>query len=179
MMNNRIISTLVMLFMAICMNAQRLAVNTNLLADGLTTPSFGFELTTGNVTTLHVSAMGGTPLIGADRFLGVTPEFRYWFGGRAMYHHYIGLGALAASYKVTPGDVVHDGNALGGGITFGYAFNLGSRVTVNFHSGLGMVHYMEKRWGDIETPEDSWEINRSGNIFVPINMGITLSLIIK
>lgn len=161
------------------MNAQRLAVNTNLLADGLMTPSLGFELTTGNVTSFHISAMGGTPLVGADRFIGITPEFRYWFSGRTMYHHFIGIGALAATYKATPGEIVHDGNAIGGGITFGYAMNMGSRVTLNFHSGLGVVHYTEKRWGDAQTPEDMWEINRSGNIFVPINLGITLSYIIK
>ena len=85
------------------MQAQTFAVNSNLLLLSTQTYNLGAEITVGDHTTLGLSVFGNNkPYFHKDmRTIGVQPEFKYYFGGRPMYHHYVGIGLLAADYSIT------------------------------------------------------------------------------
>ena len=99
------------------MQAQTFAVNSNLLLLSTQTYNLGAEITVGNHTTLGLSVFGNNkPYFHKGmRAIGVQPEFKYYFGGRPMYHHYVGIGLLAADYSITWGNRKYDGTAWGGG----------------------------------------------------------------
>ena len=164
------------------MRAQTFAVNSNILMMSAQTYNLGAEITVGNHTTLGLSVFGNNkPYFHKDmRTIGVLPEFKYYFGGRPMYHHYVGLGLLAADYSITWGNKKYDGTAWGGGMTFGYVVSLSKRWNLDFHAGVGAIfsHHKEFMVDGSELLLDDntqakggfWEYR-----ILPTNMGITLS----
>lgn len=164
------------------MRAQTFAVNSNILMMSTQTYNLGAEITVGNHTTLGLSVFGNNkPYFHKDmRTIGVLPEFKYYFGGRPMYHHYVGLGLLAADYSITWGNKKYDGTAWGGGMTFGYVVSLSKRWNLDFHAGVGAIfsHHKEFMVDGSELLLDDntqakggfWEYR-----ILPTNMGITLS----
>ncbi len=164
------------------MRAQTFAVNSNILMMSTQTYNLGAEITVGNHTTLGLSVFGNNkPYFHKDmRTIGVLPEFKYYFGGRPMYHHYVGLGLLAADYSITWGNKKYDGTAWGGGMTFGYVVSLSKRWNLDFHAGVGAIFSHHKEFmvdgselllGDnTQAKGGFWEYR-----ILPTNMGITLS----
>ena len=123
-------------------HAQKVAVGTNLLMDALMIPNVGAEVVVGERSVVGLHGFGTYRPWGQDvRLLGVQPEYRYFFSGRPMNSFFVGLGALALSYKITWSSKVYDGSAVGGGLTFGYVMPLSHRVNLEFYSGFGAFFY--------------------------------------
>ena len=164
------------------MQAQTFAVNSNLLLLSTQTYNLGAEITVGDHTTLGLSVFGNNkPYFHKDmRTIGVQPEFKYYFGGRPMYHHYVGIGLLAADYSIKGGNRKYDGTAWGGGMTFGYVVSLSKRWNLDFHGGVGAIfsHHREfmANGDDLLLDDNSqakdgfWEYR-----ILPTKIGITLS----
>lgn len=97
------------------MQAQTFAVNSNLLFLASQTYNLGAEITVGNHTTLGLSVFANNKpyFLKNMRVVGVQPEFKYYFGGRPLYHHYVGIGLLGADYSITLGNRTYDGTAWG------------------------------------------------------------------
>ena len=164
------------------MQAQTFAVNSNLLLLSTQTYNLGAEITVGDHTTLGLSVFGNNkPNLKKDmRTIGVQPEFKYYFGGRPMYHHYVGIGLLAADYSIKWGNRKYDGTAWGGGMTFGYVVSLSKRWNLDFHGGVGAIfsHHREfmANGDDLLLDDNSqakdgfWEYR-----ILPTKIGITLS----
>lgn len=162
--------------------AQTFAVNTDLSMLALQTYNIGAEMTIGNRSTLELSVFGNNkPYFHRDmRIIGVQPEYRYYFGGRPMYHHFVGLGLLAADYNMIWGNKRYDGTAWGGGLTFGYVISLTTRLSIDAHAGVGLVfsHHKEEIMdgtnfllkNDAFAKEGFW-----GYRILPTKIGITLS----
>ena len=110
-------------------HAQKLSVNTDLMMLATQTYNFGAVMTNGYRSTLGLTVFGNhNPYIHDNmKVFGVQPEYRYYFGGRPLYHHYVGVGLLAADYNVIHKGVRYDGYALGAGLTFGYIFALSNK----------------------------------------------------
>lgn len=168
------------------MQAQMIAVRNNVLQDALMTPNLGIELVVGERKTISVNLMGNYKPWGKDmKMIFLQPEYRYYFSGRPMFKHFIGLGALAGSYDITWKGKVYDGVALGGGITFGYVMKLGKRLNIDFHSGFGAIAYKQKEYyvGDHYNQDysagTSQRTNALGYSLLPTNVGVSLTYILK
>ena len=160
------------------MQAQTFAVNSNLLLLSTQTYNLGAEITVGNHTTLGLSVFGNNkPYFHKGmRAIGVQPEFKYYFGGRPMYHQ----GLLAADYSITWGNRKYDGTAWGGGMTFGYVVSLAKRWNLDFHGGVGAIFSHHREFmvnGDdlllndnSQAKDGFWEYR-----ILPTKLGITLS----
>lgn len=148
--------------------AQRLAVNTDVALLATQTYNMGFEMTVGNRSTLGLSVLGNYhPWVLKDmRCVGVQPEWRYYFSGRPMMSHFVGVSALFANYNFTWKEEGHHGDAAGAGLTFGYVLPLSERVNVDFHAGVGLVYYNGKS-------------SPVGSVIIPTKIGITLCYIIR
>ena len=164
------------------MQAQTFAVNSNLLFLASQTYNLGAEITVGNHTTLGLSVFANNKpyFLKNMRVVGVQPEFKYYFGGRPLYHHYVGIGLLGADYSITLGNRTYDGTAWGGGMTFGYVIPLSKRWNMYFHTGGGVIlsHHKEfmKDESDLllndntKAKDGFWEYR-----ILPTNIGVTLS----
>ena len=98
---------LIFLFMALGasqLRAQLIAVKTDALWDCAMVPNLGIELVTGERTSVGLSAFGSKNPWGKDiSLVAVMPEFRYWFSGRPMNKHFVGLAALGTNYDIVWG----------------------------------------------------------------------------
>ncbi|MBP3789953.1 MAG: DUF3575 domain-containing protein [Prevotella sp.] len=171
--------------------AQQLAIGTNVLMDALMMPNIGVELGLGKSHFAERSVLGvhgyfmNKPWGKDVKAWGVQPELRYFFSGRAMSRWFVGIGAHVAKYDVTWSSKVYAGNAVGAGLTFGYVFNLTSRLNIDVHSGFGALFYRQKE--HFEGDFYDTEYSRSGNIvansrgytLLPTRIGVSLTYIIK
>ena len=168
------------------MKAQLFAVSTDVLHDVLMAPSVGFELVTGERTTLGLSGYGAYhPWGNQSKFVVVQPEFRYFFSGRPMSREFVGIGAIGALYDVQWAGKHYEGESAGIGLTFGYVLSLTHRLNLDFHAGFGMILYRQKEYfvGDhYETDYKTAGVantNSRGYALLPTRFGISLSYMLK
>lgn len=164
------------------LKAQTFSVNTDLTMLALQTYNVGAEMTIGNRSTLGMSVFGNyKPYFNKDmRVIGVQPEYRYYFGGRPLFHHFVGVGLLAAQYDMTWNKKKYEGTAWGAGVTFGYVFQLNKRLALDAHAGVGLVfsHHKETMTDGTQlllndgkpSQEGFWEYR-----VLPTKIGVTLS----
>jgi hypothetical protein len=141
---------------------QKVAVKTNLLYGATETPNLGIELGLGKRTTLDLS-IGYNPWTFHNnrkwKHLLVEPEFRYWTNER-FKGHFFGVHGLYAFYNIGGVDLPlpnlgkvkiekeyrYQGNAYGGGISYGYHWELSPRLGLEFNLGVGIAHLDYKQY---------------------------------
>ncbi|GAB6960182.1 hypothetical protein JCM15754A_15170 [Prevotella aurantiaca JCM 15754] len=167
-------------------HSQAISVNTDVAMLALQTYNIGAEMTIGNRSTLGLSVFtNNKPYWHTDmKMIGVQPEYRYYFGGRPMYHHFIGVNALAVDYDVKWKDTRYDGFAVGAGLTFGYVVSLSGHWTIDAHAGVGMVVFHQTKTTDglpnlQTTSGGKTQDGYTGYEILPTKVGITLSYILR
>lgn len=166
--------------------AQLVAVSTDVLMDALLTPSVGGELVVGERTSIGLSLFGNhNPWGKTMKIMGLQPEWRYYFSGRPMHRHFVGIGGLGAQYDITWKGKVYDGSAAGIGLTFGYVLPLSKRLNVDFHAGLGVIYYRQKEYFEADHYDIDFaygstaQANASGYVLLPTRIGVSVSYILK
>lgn len=167
--------------------AQQIAINTDMLMDVAAAPNLGVELTLTKRSTLSVNALYSPKL--AYRFGTVTavqPEWRYYFSGRPMYRHFVGVGALWSDYDLKVKGRRYDGNAGGVGVTFGYVLPVGKRLLIDFHTSLGAIFFKQKEYvNGTDYDEENMDAdgnvrtNAHGTMFLPMRTGVSLTYILR
>ena len=182
----KIITTFLSCMAMVAAHGQAISVNTDVVMAALQTYNIGAEMTIGNRSTLGLSVFtNNKPYWNKEaKAIGVQPEYRYYFGGRPMYHHFVGVSALAMDYAAKWKNTRHDGFAVGAGLTFGYVVALSNRWTIDAHAGVGMIIFHEKKitdgFPDLKTTVGSVARDGfKGSILAPTKIGITLSYIIR
>lgn len=165
--------------------AQIISVNTDLLMDGCQLPNFGVELGLNSSSSLSANVMFGKKAFFKDfSIAALQPEWRYYFSGRTMYHHFVGIGGVLATYDAKLDNKVYKGDGAGVGVTFGYALPLAKHLNLDFHAGCGLFMYRQKEYfeskGYDEFHDDGKEkTNSHGSHILPTRIGISLTYIIK
>ena len=166
-------------------NAQQVAVKSNGLMWLAMIPNAGCEFVAGERSTVDLSLFGAVNIYGNQaKILGFQPEYRYWFNGRPMTREYVGVAALGATYDITWGDKVYQGDAGGVGMTFGYVMNLSKRLNVEFYGGCGFVYFNQKQYFvndsfDDYTGTGAVQANANGYKILPMKLGFSVSWILK
>lgn len=180
-------AALLLLLFTMNADAQRIAVNTDVLMDACLAPSLGVELTLAKKSTLNINGLYGRKILGKEmRIAALQPEWRVYISGRPMYHHYIGVIGLLSSYKLDFDNKCHDGDACGLGVSFGYVLPLKDRLLIDFHSSLGGAYYHQKEYmigEDYDKTHVNYAgypvANASGGLLIPLRMGVSVTYIIK
>ena len=158
--------------------AQRLAVKTNALLDGVMAPNLGFELVTGKATSLSVSMLSFEKCLGNDlKAIAIQPEYRYWYSSQPMNRGYVGLIGLAGFYKGDFGQDTYDGYGGGMGLSFGYVFNLTHRLNLELSTGFGAFYYHQKNYPGDREPENLKP--EKGYMLLPMQAGVSISYVLK
>lgn len=158
--------------------SQKIALKTNALLWATVSPNLSAEFVVSHNMSLDLSASFNvwSPYSGIKMdHVAVSPELRYWFG-RPMSQHYLGLTVLYTNYDMGYKGTLYDGQALGGGISYGYNFVLGKHWNLELTAGIGAVFHWQYKYKDYEQrPAD---YNSFGWNFVPVKLGVNVSYVI-
>ena len=171
-------------------NAQMLAVSTELSSDACQAPSLGIEVVTGDRSSVSLNAVYGKSIIGKDISLkAIQPEYRFYISGRPVHQWFVGVGGIGMLFDVKVKGKVYDGYGAGLGMTFGYVWNLKigkkERISLDFHSGLGAFFYSRKEYfvqdnyDVVYTLDGAQRANAHGYYLLPTRVGISISYLLK
>ena len=169
------------------------ALKTNLLYGAATlTPNIGVEIGIGRKTTLEIAG-GWNPWklkgsFGDNKKLVhryIRPEFRWWTCER-FNGHFFGIHAIGANFNVSQYDIPfldfkkeyrYQGNALGGGLTYGYSLMISPVVSLEFSIGAGVLWLDYDRYDCEKCAEEKQSFTKTR--FAPTKAGISLVFILK
>jgi hypothetical protein len=133
--------------------AQTVAVKTNLLYDATTTMNLGLEVAMSPKWTLELPVNYnpwnlGEVEPGKIRKLKhwlIQPEVRYWFC-RKFGGHFLGMHGHIGGFNIGAIELLnmendrYEGNLYGGGFSYGYHWILSSRLSIEATLGLGYAY---------------------------------------
>ena len=159
--------------------AQLVSVKTNVLQDVLLVPNLDFSVTLGNRSAVGLSVFGAQKVFGQQvKLFGLKPEFRYWISGRAHTGYFVAASFAGVSYDIKWNSEFYKGDALGGGIVFGYDFYLSKHFTLDLHGGCGAFYYRH----DYHLEGDKLRnetFREHGVVILPYDLGVSLIYIFK
>ena len=174
----RVVFILLLFLMPLSIYSQKIAVKTNLLEWATISPNISAEFVVCPTMSLDLTASFNkwTPFANAkfDQ-LRIQPEIRYWFQ-RPMAQHFLGFTLLYIDYDMKNKGVCHDGQAVGGGFTYGYDFVLSKRWNLELTAGVGTICRFERRYDEGSAYPVS--TNNKGWCLIPVKLGVTLSYVI-
>lgn len=141
---------ILMLFFCHVVSAQRVAVKTNALYWAALSPNIGTEVRLSNHSTIELNGMMNLLVFKGNKkynFMGVQPEYRYWFC-QAFSQHFVGLHLHYANYNAGLEKHRYNGNLYGGGLSYGYQWYLSPHWNLEATVGAGyayMDHDVYKR----------------------------------
>lgn len=125
----------------------RLLIKTNLLYDIVLMPSLEVEYRIGKRWTINLEGcMAWWHNDGKHRYYQaatLSPEGRWWFGqqkGSLWHGHYLGLFGGFIWYDIENGKRGYQGEAQTVGISYGYMFPIGKRLSLEAGVSIGYLH---------------------------------------
>ncbi len=173
--------------LATAAQAQKMALNTDLVMDAMMLPNLGMEITCGEKSTFGLNLIGGYKpwwSKGGNAF-ALQPEYRWYFLSRPMDRWFVGAGGILGYYDLTISSKVYNGLTYGAGLTFGYVWKISSRLNIDFHGGFGLIAYNRKEYYTTDNYEQDYikdeeiKTNATGTYLLPTRVGISISYIIK
>lgn len=123
-------------------DAQRIALTSNLFEDAILTPNVGVEIVVADRQSLTFDT-SFAPYKICEQFHNKQMTFRagykYWLN-QALYAHYIGVDAVASSSDVQIGKAGSRDEYIGLGIGYGYSFIIGKRLNLIPCIGIGVAY---------------------------------------
>lgn len=177
-------------------SAQIVSINTNAALDAMQAYSFGFELVLNKRSSLAVDGFWGNKIMGKNwKMLAFQPEWRLYFGGRPLFHHYVGAVGILTKYDIEAYSKRYHGHAMGAGMSYGYVWPVTRRLLIDFHTSLGFVARDERNYM-VNTPysdyvridkseeagvypTDEIPTNSRATMLCPIKIGVSVSYILK
>lgn len=154
--------------------AQRVALKTNALDYLTLSPNLTLETRLSRSLSLQIGVVRNPFHSGfADtRFnnFRVEPELRYYFN-RPMARHFMALSATACKYNMRFGGRYYVGDAIGAGISYGYALVLSRHWNMEFELGVGLASIRGYHYRGKDNRPDSPNYNHV--LPVPIRCGIS------
>lgn len=159
--------------------AQRIALKTDAIDWLLTTPNLSLEARLSRRLSLQLG-VAGCPFnkYFADLSLKqyrIEPELRYWFN-RPMARHFMALSATASGFNLRHSDRHFRGDAVGLGLSYGYALVLNERWNMEVEAGVGLAHVKAYDYRGDVAPERK---NYSKLVPVPIRLALNFAYIFK
>ena len=159
---------------------QRLAVKTNLLYDAILMPSLEVEYRISDRWTVNLEGdMAWWKNDGKHKYYQVatiSPEGRWWFGqkqGSPWHGHYLGVFGGFTWYDLENGKEGYQGEAEMVGVSYGYMFPIGRRLSLEAGIGLGYMHSKYEEYLPIDGHYVYQQTNRM-NYFGPLKLKFAL-----
>ena len=165
------------------LNAQRIALTTNLLEDAILTPNIGVDIVVADNQSITFDA-SCAPYKLSQQFYNKCMTFRagykYWFN-QALYAHYIGVDAVANSSDVKVGNLSSCDEYIAIGVGYGYSFIIGKRLNIVPNVGVGLSFgYNYEGYDHMVKPGQGVKAVATRSVEpVVTRLGITLQYVLK
>ena len=165
------------------LNAQRIALTTNLVEDALITPNIGVDIVVADNQSITFDA-SCAPYKLSQQFYNKCMTFRagykYWFN-QALYAHYIGVDAVANSSDVKMGKLGSRDEYIALGVGYGYSFIIGKKLNLVPSIGVGLAFGQSYDGHDhmIEPGKGVQAVTTRGVKPVVTRLGLTLQYVLK
>ena len=167
------------LFCSHDISAQRISLKTNTIDWVAMSPNLAVEARLSRRVSLQVGVSANPFSFSVfDARLSnyrVEPELRYWFN-RPMARHFMALSATAAGFNLRYKDHRCVGDAIGAGISYGYALVLSDHWNMEAEVGVGLAHFSAFNYWCEERPASK---NFSRMLPVPIRLGLSFAYVFK
>ena len=161
------------------MQAQRLALKTNAIDWLILSPNLTVEARLSSRLSLQLGVAANPTHISIANVqltnFRVEPELRYWFN-RPMARHFMALSATAATFNLRFKDRHFNGDAVGAGLSYGYAVVLSDHWNMEAEIGVGFAHISAKDYRGDKAPASK---NYTHIKPVPIRVGLSFAYIFK
>jgi hypothetical protein len=124
------------------MNAQRIALTSNLLEDILVTPNVGVDVVVSDKQSISFDLSTSPYKLSEtvhNKCMTFRTSYKFWFN-QAFYAHYIGIDAVANSSDIQIGKNNFKDEYVGAGLSYGYSFIIGKRLNLVPSLGLGVAY---------------------------------------
>lgn len=164
-------------------NAQRLALTTNLFEDAIVTPNIGVDVVITDKQSFSFDA-SYAPYKLADAFHNKCMTYRlgykFWLN-QAFYGHYLGMDLVANSSDVGLAKWHFKDEYLGVGASYGYAFIISKRLNLVPHIGVGVAYGNRYEGYDHMTENGSPVEAQAKRGVIPIvtRFGVTLQCVLN
>lgn len=164
-------------------NAQRLALTTNLFEDAIVTPNFGVDVVITDKQSFTFDA-SFAPYKLADAFHNKCMTYRlgykFWLN-QAFYGHYVSVDLVANSSDIGLGKWNFKDEYLGVGASYGYAFIISKRLNLVPHIGIGVAYGNRYEGYDHMTENGSPVEAQAKRGVIPIvtRFGVTLQYVLN
>ena len=165
------------------LNAQRIALTTNLLEDAIVTPNIGVDIVVADNQSISFDA-SCAPYKLTQQFYNKCMTFRagykYWFN-QAFYAHYLGVDAVANSSDIKIGNLSGREEYIALGVGYGYSFIIGKKLNLVPHVGVGLAFGQSYDGYDhmIEPGKGVQAVATRGVKPVVTRLGLTLQYVLK
>lgn len=157
---------------------QRLALKTNLLYDAILMPSLEVEYRIDDRWSVNlegeVAWWSENSKHKYYQIATISPEARYWFGTKKPWHgHYIGAFAGGSWYDLENGGRGYQGEAVMAGLSYGYMFPIGRRLSLEAGIGIGYLHTEYEEYLPVDGHYVYQQTSRT-NYFGPVKLKFAL-----
>lgn len=158
--------------------AQRVALKTNLADWATASPNLGAEFALSGRFSLDLSATVAPFRCKPDLYfkhIRLQPELRYW-PVTLLAKHYFGVTAFYSSYDLGRKDKAWFGDSYAAGLAYGYNWILSRRWNFELSAGVGAIRYRLARYTPgTEHPEP----DETGWTVAPVRIGIAFIYVLK
>ena len=164
--------------------SHRLALKTNLLYDAILMPSLEVEYRFHDRWTVNLE--GDMAWWHNDRkhkyyqVATISPEVRWWFGQKenTWHGHYLGLFGGYTWYDLENGKRGYQGEAEMVGLSYGYMFPIGRRLSLEAGIGIGYMHSKYEEYQPVSYMGDTHYVYQKTsrlNYFGPLKLKLALA----
>ncbi|MDH6303494.1 hypothetical protein M2459_000573 [Parabacteroides sp. PF5-5] len=167
-------------------NAQQIAIKSNLVYDATASINIGAEYAINKRISVDLSGNYNGWDVGDKSWKHwmIQPEARYWLF-ESFNGHFFGVHAMYADYDISRLDFSladfkrkyqYVGTAYGGGVSYGYSLYVTPRVNIEFTAGIG---YLNFEYDKTLIKSQQLEGRFTKSYFGPTKLGISIIYIIK
>ena len=124
------------------LNAQRIALTSNIVEDVILTPNIGVDIVVADKQSLSLDTSFAPYKVSKNfynRCLTFRAGYKFWLD-QAFYAHYIGVDAIASSTDFMVAGTNLRSEYVGFGLGYGYSFMLGKRMNFVPCIGVGLAY---------------------------------------
>lgn len=191
-MNKIWLSFLFCICMVATLHSQKIAIKSNIVYDATATLNLGVEYAITPNMSIDLSGNYNGWDVASDgkswQHYMIQPEFRYWIH-ESFNGHFLGVHAMYIDYNIArmelplfdfSGKNIYDGNAYGGGISYGYQLYITPRLNVEFSIGAGYVSMEYDKFKYNRKEGENEKLGRfTKGYFGPTKLGISIVYIIN
>lgn len=158
--------------------AQRLAVRSNVPEWFVSSPNLGLEFALNGRLSLELTGALCPLALKSNLYykhVRCQPEIKYWFEN-ILSRHYVGLMGYYSSFDIGYRRKGCFGDSYAFGVTYGYNWVISRRWNFELSAGLGAIRYRIDRYSP---PAHHRSPNETGWIAAPIKLGASFVYIIK